>query len=249
MSNLNFGLIGFPLGHSFSKAYFEEKFRTLNCSGFTYQNFEVANRDDIPMVLRQDVFGFNVTRPYKSDIIDFLNEIDRTAHEVGAVNTLVRTGKNSWKGFNTDVAAFRDSLLEWIGETSWSGKALVLGAGGAAKAVHCALREMGISSFGVSRQPGYAYTFDSLNADIIRDHLLIINATPVGTAPEILQAPPIPYENITSEHRLFDLVYNPSNTLFLTRGQQMGARIKNGLDMLHRQADHAWVIWKTYGNF
>lgn len=246
---MKFGLIGYPLGHSFSKPYFEKKFQEEGLTGFTYQNFPVEHPDQIFDIMRSDMYGLNVTIPYKSTIIRYLNDIDETAWAIGAVNTMVHTGQYSWKGFNTDWLGFRDSFKEWFGANEYPQRSLILGTGGAAKAIRFALSTLGIPSSMVSTQGNGDYTYEGLTKDMIREHLLIINATPVGMMPEVESAPTIPYEALTKKHWLFDLIYNPANTLFLAHGKQSGAQIKNGLDMLHLQAEHAWLIWKTYGKF
>ncbi|HZV68048.1 MAG TPA: shikimate dehydrogenase [Saprospiraceae bacterium] len=246
---MKFGLIGYPLTHSFSAAYFEEKFQSLRLKDFSYQNFPVKEIDEIFPILQSDVFGFNVTIPYKSAIISYLNDIDLTALQIGAVNTLVRIGKHSWKGFNTDVAGFSLSLQGWLKDQPFPERALILGTGGAAKAIKYALTSLGIHSSFVSRDDHQDYSYPGLTKEVMEKHLLIVNATPLGTFPETETCPNIPYEFLTENHMLFDLVYNPTNTLFLTRGAQMGAQTKNGLDMLHLQAEQAWIIWKSYGRF
>lgn len=246
---MKFGLIGYPLGHSFSKAYFREKFEILGLRGFSYDNFPLSDIEAVVPLLQSDVSGLNVTLPYKKTIIAYLNEIDRKAFEIGAVNTLVRTGPNSWKGYNTDASAFRETLVEWIGDHALPSKALVFGSGGAAMAVFHALQDIGIQPSIVSSSGKGDYTYSQLTPEVIEAHLLIVNSTPLGMEPDIMSCPPIPFEQITSQHWLYDLVYNPGNTLFLNRGKQSGARTKNGLDMLHLQAEHAWSIWKMYGKF
>lgn len=246
---MKFGLIGYPLGHSFSKAYFTEKFEDLGLTDFEYDNFPLANIKDVVPLLKSEIAGLNVTLPYKKAILEFINEIDREALEIGAVNTLVKTGMNSWKGFNTDASAFRETLVAWIGIHPLPTKALVLGSGGASRAVLHVLNGLGIQPSIVSHSGKGDYSYDQLTPSIVGAHLLIINTTPLGMAPDIMTCPAIPFEQITSQHWLYDLVYNPVNTLFLTRGKASGARTKNGLDMLHLQAEHAWSIWKVYGKF
>lgn len=246
---MKFGLIGNPLGHSFSKSYFTTKFQELNLSGFSYDNFPLTSIGEVGTLLKSDISGLNVTIPYKTEIIEYLNEIDREALQIGAVNTLARTGKYSWKGFNTDASAFRETLVAWIGTHPLPAQALILGRGGAAKAVSHALLKLGIKPFTVSRKGNGDFLYDELSEDILHTHLLIINTTPLGMEPAINTCPQIPFEHVTSHHWLYDLVYNPGNTLFLARGKQSGARTKNGLDMLHLQAEHAWSIWKLYGKF
>ncbi|MDQ3015947.1 MAG: shikimate dehydrogenase [Bacteroidota bacterium] len=246
---MKFGLIGYPLGHSFSKPYFESKFQHEGLTGFVYNNYPLEHPDLILDVLRTDVKGFNVTIPYKSVVLKYINDIDATAWSIGAVNTLVRTGANSWKGFNTDWMGFRDDIKSWFGTKDYPERALILGTGGVAKAIRFALSTLGISSSMVSSQGNGDFTYDGINKQLIRDHLFIVNATPVGMLPETERAPILPYEALTKDHWMFDVIYNPANTLFLAHGKQMGAQTRNGLDMLHLQAEHAWLIWKTYGKF
>ena len=246
---MKFGLIGFPLTHSFSKKYFETKFYTLGLSNFSYNNFPIEKIDDVLPILHSDVFGLNVTIPYKTNILEYINEVDPIALQIGAVNTLVRTGEYSWKGFNTDHLGFVISLESWMKGHPYPERALILGSGGASKAIRFALSELGIKPSTVSRGHQGDYKYEDLTKEIMESHLLLINATPLGMDPRIETGPMIPYEYLTSKHWLYDVVYNPPNTLFLTRGQQMGAHTKNGLDMLHIQAEQAWLTWKLYGKF
>jgi len=246
---MKFGLIGYPLTHSFSQEYFFHKFQALGLEGFSYDNFPLVDIEEVFPLLQKDFFGFNVTIPYKEKIFNYLNDIDPEAKTIGAVNTIVNTGNHSWKGFNTDASGFRESLLDWLDSNSIPERALVLGTGGASKAVIYVLNQLNIEVSVVSRGFNGKFTYAELNRQIITDHQLIINTTPVGMFPHIDQLPEIPYAAITPDHWLFDVIYNPGNTLFLTRGEQAGARIKNGLEMLRLQADHAWAIWKLYGKF
>ena len=246
---MKLGLIGYPLGHSFSKSYFEEKFRRERLPGFSYDNYALEHPDLIPMTLRSDVFGFNVTIPYKTTVIQYINDIDPSAWAIGAVNTIVRIGANSWKGYNTDWLGFRDSLKSWFGKKEMPQRALILGTGGAAKAIRFALSTLGVSSLSVSTQGNGDYTYEGLTRELIEEHRLIINATPVGMLPEAERAPTLPYEGLSHDHFLFDVIYNPVNTLFLAHGKHKGVSVKNGLDMLHLQAEHAWDIWKKHGHF
>lgn len=246
---MKFGLIGYPLGHSFSKEYFTGKFEHLGLGDFAYELYPVATTEELPTILRSDVFGWNVTIPYKSAIINYLNELDAQALKIGAVNTIVRTGLNSWKGFNTDTRGFKDSLVNWIGMKDIPAKALVLGSGGSSKAVLYALKMLGIKSKVVSRNGNGHLSYADLTQDNMGDHLLIINTTPVGMSPDQFSCPDIPYQYLTTQHWVYDLIYNPANTLFLRQSEQMGAKTKNGLEMLHLQADYAWEIWKNYGRF
>lgn len=257
-----FGLIGHPLGHSFSKAYFTEKFERarLDCE---YQNFDLEEISLIRQLLANhpDLKGFNVTIPYKEAIIPYLDELDETAKEVGAVNTVKVLPNGKLKGFNTDVIGLletlglRDALTALrtplgellmclLGHLSKPKQALILGTGGASKAVQYVLRKNDILFHIVSRTPGKAdFTYEELTPDVIKEHLLIINATPVGMAPNTNEAPSIPYESIKPQHILFDLIYNPKETLFLKHGKEHGAQTINGLAMLHAQAEASWVIW------
>lgn len=246
---MKFGLIGYPLSHSFSKPFFESKFQQEGLSTFSYENFSVENIEAVQSILAGDLFGLNVTIPYKSLIMDYINETDETAFKIGAVNTMVRTSGASWMGFNTDWTGFSESLIEWTKGNTIPSHALILGTGGAAKAIRFALHKLGTTTTHVSSQGNGDYTYEGLSDEEIARNKLIVNATPLGMFPNLDTAPLIPYESLTAQHWLFDLVYNPSNTLFLAKGAQMGARVKNGLDMLHLQAEHAWLIWKKYGRF
>jgi shikimate dehydrogenase len=246
---MKFGLIGYPLTHSFSKEYFTDKFKSLGLEGFSYDNFPLADIMEVGPLLQTDFSGFNVTIPYKEQIIPFLNELDPAALVIGAVNTIVNTGHHAWNGFNTDATGFKESLVKWLGSNEYPSRALVLGGGGASKAVTYVLHQLGIEVSLVSRRFIGQYTYAELNRQVVEDHQLIINTTPVGMYPHIDQLPQIPYAALTPDHWLYDLIYNPGNTLFLTRGEQAGAMTKNGLEMLRLQADHAWAIWKTYGKF
>ncbi|HJW30488.1 MAG TPA: shikimate dehydrogenase, partial [Saprospiraceae bacterium] len=215
----------------------------------SYDNYPIADILEVRPLLMQDVLGFNVTIPYKTQIIPFLDELDEEARQIGAVNTIVKVGDYRWKGYNTDASGFRDSLLNWFGGKSLPAKALVLGTGGASKAISYALDQLGTSADLVSRHFHGRYTYAELDLEVIETYKLIINTTPVGMHPHEDQFPLIPYQFLTADHWLYDLIYNPVNTLFLRRGSQAGAMTKNGLEMLHLQAEQAWSIWKTYGQF
>ena len=249
LKNMKFGLIGYPLGHSYSKGFFTDKFAREGYSNFTYDNYSLDSIDEVRALLNSDVFALNVTIPYKSAIMDFIQEVDEVAFKIGAVNTLVKTSDHIWKGFNTDWSGFKESLIDWMKGHTIPGHALILGTGGAAKAIRYTLHQLGMVTSSVSSQGNGDYTYEGLTEELIRQHNLIVNATPLGMMPDVEKAPLIPYEALTSEHWLFDLVYNPSNTLFLTQGVHRGAKTKNGLDMLRLQAEHSWLIWKKYGKF
>lgn len=240
------GLIGKSLSHSFSKIYFEEKFRREQIPDVSYSLFELADIKDITDFIWQhpDLVGFNVTIPYKQAIIPYLGELSEEAESVGAVNTVViqRHGNQVIKkGFNTDILGFRQSL-EGI---KLPDKALVLGTGGASASVRYVLRQKGCEITTISRNPEMGLPYSALTPEIIAQHKLIVNCTPLGTYPNINEKPDIPYEGISGEHFLYDLVYNPSETAFLKEGSKRGAITMNGLAMLHAQAEAAWNIWEN----
>ena len=262
----HFGLIGHPLGHSFSKTYFTEKFERegLDCE---YENYDLEDLTLGP-ALWTLLKGFNVTIPYKEAILPYLDELDPVAAEVCAVNTVKVLPDGRLIGYNTDVIGLEESLGAMLSRKGCQRKpmtpALVLGTGGASKAVQYVLRKNGIPYHVVSRDPekgDYIYpmagastssnsgaapaalTAQVLTPDVVSSHTLIINATPVGMAPHSDAAPAIPYEAITTGHLLFDLIYNPEETLFLMSGRERGAQTMNGLAMLHAQAEASWRIW------
>ncbi len=235
------GLVGKTLSHSFSKAYFEEKFHREQISETTYDLFEISDIQQIKEFIRQheDLIGFNVTIPYKQSIIPYLNDLSEEAKAVGAVNTvsIQRTNNQIFtKGHNTDIIGFRQSL-EGV---TLPEKALVLGTGGAAAAVTYVLEGMGCRCTLVARDAQRGLPYSALTEAIIRDHLLIVNCTPLGTYPETNRKPEIPYDGISGNHFLYDLVYNPAETAFLKEGICRGAKVQNGLAMLHGQAEAAW---------
>ena len=233
-----FGLIGHPLSHSFSKTHFTEKFERegLDCE---YENYDI---DDIALVRELDLSGFNVTSPYKEAIIPYLDELNPIAAEVGAVNTVKVLPDGRLIGYNTDVIGFAETVFG----AELQKTALILGTGGASKAVQYALRQLGIRYSIVSRSIGKGdYQYEELTPEIIQSHLLIVNATPVGMAPNINEAPNLPYDAITPQHTLIDLIYNPDETLFLRKGKEHDAITINGLTMLHAQAEASWEIWTS----
>jgi len=244
---LLFGLIGYPLGHSFSAAYFNEKFKREGIDA-EYRNFPIESVDQFEELVRShpNLKGINVTIPYKQSVIPYLDGLSQTARAVQAVNTIcfcLKTGRLGLLGHNTDVNGFERSLKENLGEMS--GKAMVLGTGGASKAVLHVLEEMGIPATSVSRTAGdEKITYSDLDRSVIEAHSLIINTTPLGMHPDTESLPDIPYEGIGEAHLLFDLVYNPEKTRFLEKGEAHGAKIVNGKDMLIYQAEAAWEIWK-----
>ncbi len=252
-----FGLIGYPLTHSFSRKYFKEKFLKENLEAHFYQNFPLQEINDFESILLQnpDILGLNVTIPYKVAIIPFLNELDETAKAVGAVNTIKITRLNKTKnlesikkdfylkGFNTDTYGFEMSLKPLLQPNHY--KALILGTGGASKAIEYVFNKLGIEYLIVSRNPkgDNQVAYSELNDTAIKNFRLIVNTTPLGTYPNVDECPDIPYQYITHQHFLYDLVYNPEETLFLKHGKEKGAIIQNGLSMLKLQAEKAWEIW------
>lgn len=241
-----FGLIGKPLGHSTSMVSFKKKFRTEGISA-DYCNFELESAEELRNLVEHNpkICGLNVTIPYKTDVIPYLDELDVTAREIGAVNVIkVERGAGNLRliGYNTDYIGFGRSLKPMLPELPV--KALVLGTGGASKAVCYALRQMGIEYHSVSRSSSFDILgYYELSPSIIEEHRLIVNCTPVGMSPDTGQCPDIPYAYITQDHIMFDLIYNPETTLFLKKGAEHGAAIKNGSEMLRIQAEEAWEIW------
>lgn len=250
MSNKQLGLIGFPLTHSFSAKYFAEKFEKESISGFTYENFEIPQIQDFPAVIMNNpnLVGLNVTIPYKEQIIPFLDELDEEAKEIGAVNTIkiIRVdGKVHLKGYNTDIYGFRETLKPLLKMNHY--KALILGTGGAAKAVEYVLKKIGLSVFYVSRSPksDRQKSYEELNEFAVNDYPVIVNSTPLGMHPNVDACPPIPYEYLTEDNLLYDLIYNPAETMFMKKGAEKGANTQNGLGMLKLQAEKAWEIWNS----
>ncbi len=243
-----YGLIGVYLSYSFSKKYFGEKFAQENRTDSFYELFPIPKIADIDQLISQypNLKGLNVTIPYKEQVFDFLDEINQDAAEIGAVNT-IRFVDGKRIGYNTDHYGFRKSLLEMVpaGE-KLPGRALVLGTGGASKAISYVLKKEDIEFIKVSRTAGAdRITYQDITKKIIEDHLLIINTTPLGTFPDVDTLPDLPYEALTENHYLYDLVYNPTETAFLARGNRVGAKTNNGLKMLSLQAEKAWEIWNT----
>ncbi|HAQ18235.1 MAG TPA: shikimate dehydrogenase [Prolixibacteraceae bacterium] len=246
-----FGLIGHRLGYSFSRNFFTEKFAKENLADHEYMNFELDNIDEFPKVFEQgkEICGLNCTIPYKQQIMQFLDEIEPEAAQVGAVNTVKivwNEGKRLLKGFNTDVYGFENSLCPMLQVKHK--KALILGTGGASKAIKHVLNKLGIEFISASIEETLfenEIRYNQITEDLLKDYLIIIQATPLGTFPNVDNCPDIPYHAISSDHVLFDLVYNPEETLFLKKGKEQGAKTKNGLEMLHLQAIRAWEIWNA----
>jgi shikimate dehydrogenase len=241
-----FGLIGRHLSYSFSARYFAEKFASLGIADeCSYSLWEIADISELPRLLasQSDVRGFNVTIPDNEQIIPDLDSRSSEAAAIGAVNCVKVLADGSLRGFNTDVDGIRFTLDKLLCGQHIS-SALILGSGGASKAVRYVLRERGIDAGVVSRTKGSGdLCYDELSPEVIVSNSLIINATPLGTSPAVEQCPDIPYELLTSGHFLFDLVYNPSQTEFMLRGLACGAHVSGGIDMLYAQADSAWSIW------
>jgi shikimate dehydrogenase len=241
-----FGLVGRSLSHSFSQTYFTQKFYRLGLEDCHYELFELASASELPALLAQhpDLVGLNVTIPYKEQIWPYLTDVATSAALVGAVNVIEIRPDGSLIGHNTDYVGFRESLRPFYAPRGPEARALVLGTGGAAKAVGVALRELGIPYWLVSRDAlGPHLTYAELTPDVLAAHPLIINTTPLGTYPDVDTCPPLPYAALTPQHYLYDLVYNPRETLFLQKGREARTQTKNGFDMLERQAEAAWDIW------
>ncbi|MFA6125674.1 MAG: shikimate dehydrogenase [Bacteroidales bacterium] len=242
-----FGLIGFPLGHSFSKAHFSKKFEQEGLSGYHYDNFEIGQISLLGNIIREhtDLSGLNVTIPYKQSVMGYLDEMDPEALQIGAVNTIkiMRTNDKFWlKGFNTDSIGFINSLDIW--KLTNNCKALVFGTGGSSLAITFALARLGIPFIRVTRQSTAGFmTYGELTEQTALDHNLWINCTPVGMYPATGEKLPLPYHVLTPGHFLFDLVYNPELTEFLNMGSKAGASLMNGSKMLFEQAEASWRIW------
>jgi len=243
-----FGIIGKKLSHSFSKIYFEKKFRELNLSDHTYRNFEIATVSgfDELVAIYPQLRGLNVTNPYKEEIIPFLDGLSEEAKEIGAVNC-IRIENKKFYGYNTDVYGFSQSIKPFLDPNH--SRALVLGTGGASKAVAFALKRIGVEVYFVtsSQQKKVLNTFfySELNDIIMNAFKLIVNTTPLGMFPDNESFPPIPYQFISDKHLCYDLVYNPEQTEFLRRSKDRGAIVVNGLSMLHLQAEKSWEIWNV----
>lgn len=243
-----YGLIGYPLGHSFSQDYFNKMFESEGIDA-KYINFELPDIGDLMEAIAQypNLRGLNVTIPYKEQVIAYMDEMDPLAAQIGAVNVIKFEGSGAglrFKGYNSDVIGFSDSIAPLLNESRR--KALVLGTGGAAKAVCCGLANLGVEVLSVSRtsKPG-AITYPELTPDVMAEHKVIVNTTPLGMYPNIDACPDIPYGELTPEHLCYDLLYNPDVTLFMRKAAGQGAETKNGLEMLLLQAFAAWQIWNS----
>ena len=251
-----YGLIGFPLSHSFSKKYFTDKFQRENISDAVYELYPLEHCDAIKELLEKekDLRGLNVTIPHKQAILDFLDKLDESAAAVKAVNTIkIEQGAMGriLTGYNTDTYGFRQSIKPFL--ESHHERALILGTGGAAKAVAWVLKEIGVDCYFVSRNPPAVkagekqryFSYGEINSHVIRHFPLIINASPAGMYPNVQEAPAIPFDAVGPGHFLYDLIYNPEETRFLSEGKKRGALTLNGLSMLQQQAEKAWQIWNA----
>ncbi|MCD8317378.1 MAG: shikimate dehydrogenase [Paraprevotella sp.] len=243
-----YGLVGYPLGHSFSRDFFNEKFANEKIDA-EFVNFEIPSIDSFPDILAENtnLRGLNVTIPYKEKIISYMDELNEDARRIGAVNVVRITnhkGKLYLKGFNSDIIGFTRSIEPLL--TPTQRKALILGSGGASKAVYHGLQKLGLESTFVSRHPQKdMLSYDQLYPEIIAEYKVIVNCTPVGMFPHTNECPDLPYEFIGSDHLLYDLIYNPEETLFLKKGREQGTIIKNGLEMLLLQAYAGWDYWHS----
>jgi shikimate dehydrogenase len=240
-----FGLIGYPLSHSFSKKYFTDKFQKEGIDDSRYELFPIEKIDDISSLLDEnfDLTGLNVTIPYKEQVIPYLHELSPAVQSIGACNC-IHVVNGRLVGYNTDVIGFQKTLEPQLREHHT--KALVLGTGGAAKAVHHVLKLKGIEYIEVSRSArGEVISYDQIDEELMCSHTLIINTTPLGMYPHVDAAPNIPYAFLGRQHYLYDLVYNPNPTLFLKNGIDKGATVENGSEMLRIQAEESWKIWNA----
>ena len=244
MKKNRYGLLGKNLGLLFSKGYFTEKFKKLELKDHSYENFDIQTISEFPNIIQNNrLKGLNVTIPYKEQILSFLDEIDEKAKKIGAVNT-IKFAENGLHGFNTDIFGFEESIKPFL--KAHHNKALILGTGGASKAIRFVLEELGITYNYVSRSSNpTTLDYSLLDKPILEEHTVIINCTPLGTFPEIQNKPNIPYQYLNKNHLLFDLVYNPLKTKFLRLGEEKGASVCNGLKMLELQADKSWEIWNS----
>ena len=239
-----YGLIGKNINYSFSKKYFNDKFLKENITNCSYENYDLQSVKDFKKIIKDNAIkGFNVTIPYKEEIMEFINKIDPIAKKIGAINTIKIHNKNIIEGYNTDYIGFVISLKNLITNQK---KALVLGTGGASKAIIFGLSSIGIESTIVSRNKREGViSYSELNKKVIEENTIIINCTPLGTFPEVKECPKIPFEFLSSNHICYDLIYNPEKTKFLLESEKMGATIINGKKMLENQANESWKIWNS----
>ena len=240
------GLLGKNISYSFSRAYFREKFENEKITDTTYENFDIDTIDLFPSIIKntKNLKGLNVTIPFKEAVIPFLDKINKKAKAIGAVNTIKITKKGKLIGYNTDYIGFKESLKNLLPISKKN--ALVLGTGGASKAIVYALKSLNYKVTQVSREKKEGITtYAELNKEVMIQNQLIINCTPLGTFPNIEKYPSIPYQYVTKNHLMFDLTYNPLETMFIKLSKEQGARVSNGLKMLEFQAEEAWSIWKA----
>lgn len=247
MGNSNiekYGLIGKNISYSFSKQYFSEKFLEENLPNFSYENFDIPDINQLELIVAETLYlkGLNVTIPYKEAVFPFLDKVNKKALAIGAVNTIKITKKNKLKGYNTDYYGFKKSIKPFLKPQHKN--ALILGTGGASKAVAYALHELDIEFTFVSRDPSEnQFSYEDLTASVFADFQIIINCSPVGTFPNVEEFPPLPYSLFTNDHIAFDLIYNPAETAFLRKAKACNAQTINGYKMLLFQAEKAWKIW------
>lgn len=242
-SSRRYGLIGRNIEYSFSRGFFNQKFEAESLHDCSYENFDLKEIEELKKVFSQkNICGLNVTTPYKREVIPFLDRLSPAAEKMNAVNTIKFHEDGSISGHNTDIYGFEKSLLEII--DPYPGKALILGTGGASSAVAYVMQKLNIEFTYVSRKASEnAFNYAAVDKTIINDHLLIINASPVGTFPNVEVAPDLPYSFLTKDHVLYDLIYNPPETRFLKEGKEKGCKISNGQKMLEYQAKRSWEIW------
>lgn len=240
-----FGLIGYPLGHSFSKQYFTDKFEKENITGCTFEAFPIASIDEFPQLLKENpaLRGLSVTIPYKEQVLRFIDELSPEVKAIGATNS-IKIAEGKLTAYNTDIAGFEKSFVKLL--QPHHKKALVLGTGGASKAVQYVLHKLGIDFLTVTRnkegKPGHI-TYHDIDEAVMKEYLVVINCSPAGMYPNDAIAPAIPYDLISKDHYLYDLVYKPAETLFLKNGKERGAVTENGYEMLLLQAEESWRIW------
>ena len=238
-----YGLVGYPLGHSFSRKFFTEKFAKEGIDA-QYLNFEIPSIEEFPNIIKNnpELRGLNVTIPYKQQVMQFLDDLSEEAKAIGAVN-VVKVAKEGLTGYNSDVIGFFNSIKPLL--KPHHKKALILGTGGASKAIHYGLtKKLGLETLFVSRSAREGViTYDDIDASVLKEYEVIVNCSPVGMFPHVDECPALPYKAMNENHLLYDLVYNPLETLFMKKGAEQGAAVKNGLEMLHLQAIASWNIW------
>ena len=247
MSNALFGLLGKHISYSFSKGYFTKKFQQLKLDKYSYTNFDIPSIKHFPKIVEENdnIKGLNVTIPYKEAVLPYLDNLHKKAKKIGAVNTIKIESNGSLTGYNTDCYGFKKSIKPHL--KNHHKKALILGTGGASKAIAFVFEELNIDYKYVSRKPknSQSISYQDLSEKIMKSHPIIVNCTPLGTYPKIEDCPDIPYKYVSKDFLLFDLIYNPSETTFLKLGRLQGAEIANGYKMLEFQAEKAWKIWNS----